>query len=186
MSEQIPDHDRPQTPPPAPAYQAAPSYTEGSYGQAAPAPATPPAPLALAVKLMYAGAALSVISILLGFLQKDSMRGQVVDASPKLSPSEIDTAINVALVFATVVGLIGAGLWVLNAVFNARGAKWARVLATVLGGLAVVFTLIGFSQPAPTISRVLSIIQLVLAAAILFLIWRPESSRYYEARNPKR
>jgi hypothetical protein len=164
--------------PPAPAYQAAPQYAEQPR---AAVPADPPPPLALAVRLMYLGAVLSVVSSLLTLVQRDALRTQL--AKGGLAASQLDTALNVAVVTAVIVGLIGAALWVLNAVFNARGAKWARILSTVLGGLAILSTLASLTQPASGLNRLLSIVELLIAVAVVVLIWRPESSRYYEARS---
>lgn len=185
MTEQTPDPNRPDQPPPpsyqaAPQYSAAPQYTD-SYGER-PAPTTAPAPLSLAVKLMYVGAAVAIIGAILTLTQRDALREQVA-VNGATTPQQLDRLVNAGIAVALVAGLIGAGLWILNAVFNARGAKWARILSTVLGVLAVVFTLYGLTQPAAALSRVLSIIQLILAVVIVFLIWRPESSRYYEAMS---
>jgi hypothetical protein len=170
--------------PPPPPYGNAPAYPSApQYGETVPAavPADPPPPLALAVKLMYVGAALALVDALLTLTQRSELRSQIVAAGTRASA--VDAAVTVAIVSAVVVGLLAAGLWVLNAVFNARGATWARILSTVLGALAVVFTLVSFTQPGGGLSRALSVVQLLIAIAVLVLIWRPESSRYYQARS---
>jgi hypothetical protein len=65
---------------------------------------------------------------------------------------------------------------------NGQGKSWARIVATVLGGLNVVFTLLGLrNQTAAGVA--FSLVGLLLAAGIVFLLWRPESSRFYEARS---
>jgi hypothetical protein len=133
---------------------------------------------------MYLGAALSILDILLLLTQRDALRSQLAKAGT--SASALDAAVAVATVTTIVIGLIGTALWVLNAVYNARGAKWARVLSTVLGVLAVVTTLLSLTQPDTALNRILSVAQLLVAAAVLLLIWRPESSRYYEARSAVR
>jgi hypothetical protein len=147
-------------------------------------PADPPPPLALAVRLMYVGAVLSILDIVLLLTQRDALRSQLAKAGT--SASALDAAVTVAVISTIVIGLIGTGLWVLNAVFNARGAKWARVLSTVLGVLAVVTTLLSFTQPDTALNRALSVAQLLVAAAVVLLLWRPDSSRYYEARSEVR
>jgi hypothetical protein len=174
-------------PPPPPAYGNAPAYSAApQYGQGTPppVPADPPPSLALAVRLMYLGAVLSILDVVLLLTQRDALRSQLAKAGT--SASALDAAVTVAVVSTIVVGLIGTGLWVLNAVFNARGAKWARVLSTVLGVLAVVTTLLSFTQPDTALNRALSVAQLLVAAAVVLLLWRPDSSRYYEARSQVR
>jgi hypothetical protein len=56
----------------------------------------------------------------------------------------------------------------------------------VLGVLAVVTTLLSFTQPDTALNRALSVAQLLVAAAVVLLLWRPDSSRYYEARSEVR
>lgn len=142
----------------------------------------PPKPLALAVKLMYVGAAVTVLNLAVQLTQTDAIREQIA-ATGDMTPEAIDTAVTIGKVFGVVVTAIAVTLWVLNAVFNARGRIWARVLATVLGSLAVLFTLFGLAQPSTPATMALSLAQLVLAAVIVWLIWRPESSRYYKAMS---
>ncbi len=166
-------------PGPAPAYGQAPAAQAG-YGVAKP---PIPAPAALAVKLMYVGAGFAVLGILATFLLQDQMREQV-EAQAGMTPDLADAAMTAGLAIGVVVGLIAVGLWVLNAVFNAKGAQWARILATVLGGLNIVFTLIGFVQPAPMLSRILSVVGLLLAIAIVVLLWRPENKPFYAPQAP--
>ena len=144
-----------------------------------------PQPVALAVKLMYVGAALSLVGVLVAFMFQDAMREQML-AQPNFSPADLDAAVAVVIGITVVFGLLGVGLWVLNAVFNAKGKNWARILSTVLGALAVLFTMISITQPAAAVSRLLSLVQVALAVVILFLLWRPESSRFYAAAKAPR
>ena len=151
----------------------------------APRPDVPqPTSILQAVRLMYVGAALSAVSVLLGFTQTDAMREAVEDSSPTLSESEVDTAVTIGMGFAVVFGLVGIGLWIWMAVMNGQGKSWARVVATVFGGLSVVGTLLTLAGGgATTLAIVTNLLSLALAAVILFLLYRPESSRYYEAKS---
>jgi hypothetical protein len=83
---------------------------------------------------------------------------------------------------AVIIGLISVGLWVWMAVMNRKGRSWARIVATVLGGLNIVFTVIGLTQDVG-IGTIVNIVTIVLAAAILWLLYRPESSAYYAAMS---
>ena len=72
------------------------------------------------------------------------------------------------------------------AVKNGQGRSWARVVATVLGGLSVLSTLSNLAQGNTTaLSLVLSLVGIVLAAVILWFLYRPESSRFYTARSSR-
>ena len=60
-----------------------------------------------------------------------------------------------------------------------------RIVATVLGGLNILWTLLGFVGGNLTpLSLVVSLINLALAGYILYLLWRPESTQLYEANSP--
>jgi hypothetical protein len=70
------------------------------------------------------------------------------------------------------------------AVKNGQGRSWARVVATVLGALNILFTLFGLvGETATSLTVVMSLISLALAGVILFLLFRPESSRFYDFRS---
>ena len=129
---------------------------------------------------MYVGAALSLIGLLSTFFQIDAIRDRIEDDQPSLSASEVDTAVAIGVVSAVVIGLVAVGLWLWMAHANGRGQSWARVVASVLGGLSIASTLLSLATGTTALGLVFSIITVVLAAAILFLLYRPDSSRYYE------
>ena len=131
---------------------------------------------------MYVGAVLSLLDIVAVVAQRDAIRGQLTEGG-RLGPDAVEAAVAAAVVVGAVTSVVTAGLWVLNAVFNARGAKWARILSTVLAGLALLFSAGSLAQPAGGLSRVLTFVEVVLGIAVVVLLWRPESSRYYEARS---
>jgi hypothetical protein len=168
----------PESAPGPPAYPTAPQYGVPEP----PAPATPPPPVALAVRLMYVGAALSLLGIVIAPLQRNALRSQLAQTG-NLQESQLDAAVAAAVVLAVVGGLVQVGLWVLNAVFNARGRTWARLLSTGLGALAVLSGLTSLVRPAAGLTRAVTLVEVVLAAVIVVLLWRPEATRFYVARS---
>jgi hypothetical protein len=153
------------------------------YGEARPKP-TPPPSILTAVKLMYAGAVLSAISFLTSLLTQDSAREQALESNPELTESQLDTAVVVGLTIAVVVGLLAILLWVWMAESNRRGKSWARIVATVLGALNIVFTVVGLMiGQSSGLVVVFSLISAALAAVILYLLYRPDSNAYYETMS---
>jgi len=147
----------------------------------------PPQPVRIAVLLMWVGAALAVLGIVLTVAQSDAIREQI--SSQQLpAGTSIDAAVTGAIAVAVVIGVIGVALWVLMAIMNRRGKVWARIVATVLGGLNVLLNLLaigGAVGATPGLSLVVGVVSLLLAAVIIVLLWRPESSRWYDAmRSP--
>ena len=181
MAHSDPNVNNPGGPPVAPSVPVAPQYQPQG---GAVAPVERPSSVTRAVQLMYVGAALSVVGILVAWTTKDQLREQVEAASPTLSPEAVDSATTISLGFATVVGLVGVGLWLWMAAANGAGRSWARVLATVLGALGALSAV--FSLTTGTgVTIALQLLSLVLAVAILVLLWRPASSAYFQARSAR-
>lgn len=170
-----------------PQYPDAPQEQWGQQAQPA-APVEQPSSIRTAVLLMRVGAVVSLLSLVgtlitLGSL-KSQIRDQLVASDQQVTDSMVDAAYGVAIVGSIVVGLIGAGLWLWMAWKNGQGRGWARIVASVLGGLNVVTTLFSVaSGNATTLSLVLSLVNLVLAVVILVLLWKKESSAFYAARS---
>lgn len=149
---------------------------------------TPPAAVRLAVRLMRVGALVSVLSTIVAMATygsfKDDVAEQMRASDPNISQDLIDTSIAVGITFSVAVGLLGAVVWLWMAWKNGQGRAWARIVATVLGGLNIVFTLLGFAsgQAGPAV-LVLSLVNLALAISILVLLWKKESSAFYAAAS---
>ncbi len=155
-----------------------------------PGPVTRPAPLSQAVKLMYLGAVLAVLSLIPLLFMGNALREAIVEAlestGQTTTPELVDAGVAVAIAFGFAIGLIGAGLWVVMAVFNGRGRKWARVTATVLGVIGILVNLTSFAgvgQPNVGFGPILGLLSAILAGAVLYLIWRPANNLYYEANS---
>jgi hypothetical protein len=161
------------------------SFPVAPQYQAQPTAFTPverPSSVTRAVQLMYVGAALSIVGIVIAWATKSQLRDKLAEASPSLSADDIDAALTFSLVIATVIGLLAVGLWVWMAVANGAGKSWARIVSTVLGGLSVVSTLFTLSSATGT-SVALQLVSLLLAIAILVLLWLPASSAYFRAQS---
>jgi hypothetical protein len=175
-----------------PSYESSfPSYPEDSAGggQVAAQPAQPPS-MRTAVRLMWAGAGLSALSLVVTLITLSSLRShlrtQLAKSNPTFSNSDFNTTYHAVVGGAVIGAVIAIALWLWMAWKNGRGRGWARIVATVLGGLNLissVYTIaVGHSL---AISEVLTVVDLILAVAILVLLWRRESSDFYAAsRRP--
>ncbi|MGA9101034.1 hypothetical protein [Aeromicrobium sp.] len=172
-----------------------------AYGNV-PAPPTPsaalPAPerptsLGTAVMLMWAGAALVVVSTVLGYATGDNSKSvvaeQMRDADPNVTQTEIDAAYVFGIAFSVVFAILAIGLWCWMAWKNGQGRSWARVVATVLGGLNILSTIVGLAVASvmgmpgasTAIGYGVGAIQMILAIVILVLLWQKSSTTYYNA-----
>ena len=189
MSEAQPPAGSPE-PPAQPPGSAGPWGDPAQQNQWAPPPyqaVTPveqPPSIRTAVKLMWVGAAISALGIVVAFTQTGELRDQLRKADDTLSADDLDTAVAVGLTFIGIIGVISIALWLWMAGTNGQGKTWARTVATVLGGLNVVFTALGFfgDQLTP-LNVIFSVLGIVLAVTILVLLYRPESNAYYDYRT---
>ncbi|MET0931476.1 MAG: hypothetical protein ABWX74_18290 [Aeromicrobium sp.] len=199
MTVTPPDPNQPfgagQTPypgaqPPAAPYGGYPTGPAGAPRQAPPAPPQPSS-IALAVKLMWAGAALSLVSLVytlsrLGGL-KDDIRAKLIKNGTDATKATVDVAFGVAIGFAVMFGLVGALLWLWMAWKNGQGRGWARVVATVFAGLNLVgllFSLAGGT--AEPLALVLTVLTVGIGVVVVILLWRKESSAFYEGTAASR
>ena len=149
-----------------------------------------PAPVLTAVKLMYAGAAADAAGLIIGLALiivdvKAAARGRFLGhslATAQMRP----LIITVWIVFSLVV--IALWLWMARA--NGQGRNWARIVSTVLFGLATLQLL----HPQPQGSRAgsgvtaplyygvtaLFVAAWLVGAAAVWLLWRPASSHFFK------
>jgi hypothetical protein len=150
-----------------------------------------PSSIRTAVRLMQVGAGLSALGTIVSVATigslKDTIADSMRDSDPTVSQSTIDAAYSVAIVAGVIGGIIAVLLWLWMAWKNGQGRSWARVVATVFGGLNLLSTMFTFASPQADVFTVsISLINLVLAGAILVFLWRKESSAYFDAVSRRR
>jgi hypothetical protein len=148
-----------------------------------PPPPRPGAPASLltAVKIMYGGAAVSLLSVVAGLTQKDEIRKAIVARYPTYTGTQINAGVNVGLAFIVATGIIGLALWLWMASANKKGHPWARITGTVLfviNTLGLIFNLLSGTSTIQTLFAV--VLWLVGLGAVVFL-WRSDSSAYFNA-----
>ncbi len=137
-----------------------------------------PAPVQDAVKLMYAGAVGTAAYLIIALAFSGHIRGTGARAPPHRDPAHITLVI--------VAGLAVIALWLWMARANSQGRNWARILSTVLFGLATL-QLIGNNGVAQVFCAWLT---WLTGLAAVGLLWRPASSAFFksarEARSRRR
>ncbi|GAB78697.1 hypothetical protein SAMN05421595_2351 [Austwickia chelonae] len=165
-----------------------PEYHSPEPGQTpyyTPAPVVRPPSMDKAVMLMKVGAAFSVIQALVMFLLKDQSRELMIEElrkrDPSVTPETIDATLNMSIIGGMLFALIGVLLWLWMAAKNGQGKSWARVTASVFFALNAFFTVIGFAQPAPMLSKASSAVYLLIGLVVIVLLYQKESSDFYNA-----
>ena len=145
----------------------------------------PPPPVVNAVWLMYAGAVISAISLIITLVTVGSLRTAIHNADPSLTATKLHSAEVAAVVVAIVFGLIGIGLWLWMAWANKAGKNWARITATVFFGLDTLSVLAGLRQAEPVVSRAFSLLVWLAGLGAVVLLWQKVSSAYFAASRTK-
>jgi len=163
-----------------------PSYPQGGEMPPDPARPAPPRPVRTAVMLMYAGAALSAVSLIVSVLSFHAIERVIRNASSTLTAQQVHNDAIVAVTIAVVESLIAIGLWLLMAWGNKNGQSWARITATVLFGLNTLFLLLSFVRATVSASLAFSALVWLIGLIAIVLLWRKESSEYFAAAGPRR
>ena len=150
-----------------------------------------PAPVLAAVKLMYAGAAVSAAGLIIGLALivvdiEVAAHGQFLGHSLAAQKALV---ITVWIVF----GLVVVALWLWMARADGEGRNWARILSTVLFGLAALQLPGGFTQPVSHVgfgatvlyygSTALFVAAWLVGAAAVWLLWRPASRTFFKPQG---
>lgn len=175
---------------------AAPQLSEPGPGVAPELPKT----MRQAVALMYAGAVLSLLNLVIVVFAKSRIHDSWVKANntqaaeyakdakkaKPLSAADLEHAVTQAWLISMISGAITVALWVVMAYTNKKGNSVARIVATVLCVLNVLLTIANLSAGFSGISFAASLVMLLVSVGATFLIWRKPSSEYYSAVRAQR
>jgi hypothetical protein len=155
-----------------------------------------PRPVQQAVRFMYAGAAVSGISLILSAIFSFSFKSGLVAANQgnladhKVTMSQINSFANEEIISQIVFGVIAVVLWLWMAKMNGNGRSWARITSTVFFALFTIDAFITINSikggVSVTASWLLSIALLlatwVIGIAAIAFLWRPVSTAYFKSQ----
>jgi hypothetical protein len=146
-----------------------------------PPPARGPAPssVTLAVRLMLLNAAIGIVSVIVLFATKDTLRDEIRANNLDKSTSDIDSLVNTAITIGLVFAVILLVLYVLLALQVGKGKNWARITTWVFAGLGVLSALSSLARTAPALSKTFSLIGGALDVAIIVLLAQRASNDYF-------
>jgi hypothetical protein len=160
---------------------AVPDATTGRHSPSGGQPTGPlrpaaPEPVADAVKLMYGGAAGTVVQLVIAlFFIGDIKAYHLTVLGHHLTTAQLShlRPLLVTLVIAVALVLVALWLWMARAV--GQGRNWARTLSTVLFGLATL-ELAGIHGIAQLFWAMLT---WLTGLAAVWLLWRPASTAFF-------
>ena len=153
-------------------------------GQTPEPPQRPAAPTSVqtAVKLMYAGAALSLIELVVSLVTISSLKSAILKKFPHYTTAQVHSA-EVAIVVGVVIeAVIAIGLWLWMARANAAGRNYARITGTVLFVVYTLFLLLDLRRPSVGIGLIFAALVWLAGLGAVIMLWRRESSEYFSPR----
>jgi hypothetical protein len=179
-----------------------------SSGQPVPLRPAAPAPVLTAVKLMYAGAAVSAGTLIISLALIPAIKAALRKANPSLTGTQVSD-VNRLITLAMVFGLVVIAMWVWMARANGQGRNWARILFTVLFGLATlelirvrpqyrgdylahfvigghVYSVIHSVFGVTMLSLIVPGLAWLAGLAAVWLLWRPASSAFFKSARAAR
>ncbi len=145
-------------------------------------PSAPP-PVLQAVKLMYAGAAVSTVSLVVSLVDISGTKAAIRKARPSLTVAQVNQLNTFIITLAIVSGVIGVALWLWMAKANGQGRNWARILSSVLFGLATLDLFGVFSQPKTLLGLVFPVLTWLIGLGAVILLWRKDSTAFFKPRG---
>ncbi len=148
-------------------------------------PARPPAPPSVqkAVKFMYAGAAISTVSLILTLVSMGSIKSAIRKDYPHYTASQVNHAFQGFLIIVIVSAALGIALWLWMAWASNQGKNWARIVSTVLFGISTLETLTGLRGPKTLASVLFSLLVWLVGAGAVFFLWQRDSSEFFKPQG---
>jgi hypothetical protein len=143
----------------------------------------PPPAVMKAVKLMYAGAAISTVSLIISLIDVGNTKAAIKKARPSLTAAQVSQLNTFIITLAIVSGVVGIALWLWMARANSQGRNWARIVSTVLFALATLDLFGVFSQPSTAIGLVFPVLTWLAGAGAVFLLWRKDNNSFYRPQG---
>ena len=146
----------------------------------------PPASVRTAVKLMFAGAGLEVVALLIAVVSTGSLRSAIFRANPNYTPVQLHN-VEVARTAVLVIGaLITICLWLWMAWANDRGRGWARIVSAVFFGINTLDLLLSIDVVHAVATVIIGGVIWLVGLAAIVLIFNKQSGPFYQQPSAQR
>jgi hypothetical protein len=137
-----------------------------------------------AVRLMYVGAGLDAVGVILGLATIGSLKAAIIKHSSKqLTATQIHGLEVFSIVGTVIIGLIAIGLWLWMAWANGRGRSWARILAAVLFGINTLDLLLSFTRANVIGAVILGVLVWLAGLGAIILLFSKESTPFFRQQR---
>jgi hypothetical protein len=141
-----------------------------------------------AVRLMYAGAAVSTVNLILVLAVIGDVFAYHAVLGHRLTAAQVSNMTNtVAITLVIVAGLVPIAMWLWMAQKNGQGRNWARILSAVLFALATLDLTGALETPGIRESLVpvvfgptIPVLTWLVGLAAVLLLWLPASGAFFK------
>jgi len=145
-----------------------------------PARLEPPPSVLKAVKLMYVGAGLEVVALIVALTTRGSLKSAILKAHPGYTAAQVHTA-EVSRTGTLVVGaLIAVGLWLWMAWADGKGKGWARILSAVFFGISTLSLLTSLIVVRAAADLIVGVVLWLVGLAAIVFLFKKESGPFYQ------
>lgn len=146
----------------------------------------PPRSVLNAVKLMYAGAALEVLAVIIAVVTIGSLKSAILARHPAYTAASLHTAEVARTVPLVIGGLIAIGLWLWMAWANGKGRSWARVVSAVFFGINTLDLLISLLMVHAVATLIIGVVIWLVGLGAIALLFGKESGSFYKQQSVTR
>lgn len=148
-----------------------------------PATGRMPAPASVrnAVNVMFAGAAASLLGIVIDIVTVSATKTAIEKRSPNLTATQVSSLQHVLIAGFVAGGVIAAAVWTGLALACRGGHNWARIIGTVLFGLSTLDTIGGLVAPVSGVVKIWAVVVWLVALTAVIFLWRRDSSAWFRA-----
>ena len=150
-------------------------------------PGPAPGGVVNAVRLMYVGAAISLIGVILNILTRGSLKTRIRNTYPKLTGAQVTKLAHLDFIFIIVLGLIFVVLWIWMAFMCRAGRNWARITGSVFFGFLTLFMVITLSGAGGGLGGGLALIPALILWLVglgaVILLWRKDASVFFRQQD---
>lgn len=154
------------------------SLTKMPGGLADPVRPPPPRSIKIAMRLMYAGAGLTGLGLILSVVTILLGRAALKASHPHATAAQLQSTQNFLLILAVFSGLVEIAVWLLVARANGSGLKWARIAASILFAISTWY-LVAHLRGDALANLIYTVVTWLVGLGAVFFLWRRESSAYF-------
>jgi hypothetical protein len=140
-----------------------------------------------AVRLMYAGAAVSTVNLIILLALIAVIKASHVVLGHRLSAAQVSQLNTLDVTVWIAWSVVPIALWLWMARANGCGRNWARIVSTVLFGFATLDLTGVFGPPGFRLSLVpvvfgapVPVLTWLVGLAVVWLLWRPASTAFFK------